>query len=129
MLNEKSIKKSEIIPIPNGKFITKADSIGFVFPVYCHKVPNIVKQFILQVEFTSTSQPHISSIFSIDQHQNRFSNKVPFFYFQFPLTKNKHWRFRKMAALPRVDRFCYFRTLLARREVRASRDHAKLLGR
>ncbi|MCL2246928.1 MAG: hypothetical protein FWC10_07445 [Lentimicrobiaceae bacterium] len=37
--------------------------------------------------------------------------------------------FGARAALPRVDRFCYFRTLLARREVRESRYHAKLLGR
>jgi ferredoxin len=49
MINEKSIEKSEIIPIPNEKPVIKADRVGLVFPVYCHKIPDIVKQFILQI--------------------------------------------------------------------------------
>jgi len=53
MLNEKLVEKSEIIPIVSisGKLTVKADRVGFIFPVYCHKVPDIVKQFILNVEF------------------------------------------------------------------------------
>ena len=60
MINEKSIEKSEIISISNGKSVTKADRIGFVFPVYCHKVPDIVKRFILRMEFTSS--PYIYAV-------------------------------------------------------------------
>ena len=60
MINEKSSEKSEIIPIPNGKFIIKADRVGFVFPVYCHKLPDIVKRYILRIEFISS--PYIYAV-------------------------------------------------------------------
>jgi len=60
MINEKSVEKKEIIPISNGKSVTKADNVGFVFPVYCHKVPDIVKRFILKMEFTSS--PYIYAV-------------------------------------------------------------------
>ena len=55
MINEKLTERSEIIPIKadNGKKNMKADRVGFVFPVYCHKIPKIVKQFILGMEFIS----------------------------------------------------------------------------
>jgi len=53
MISEKSVEKSEIIPIPNGKSVIKADRVGFVFPVYCHKMPEIVERLILRMEFSS----------------------------------------------------------------------------
>ncbi|MDR2585346.1 MAG: EFR1 family ferrodoxin [Prevotellaceae bacterium] len=62
MINEKLIEKSSIVPISSidGKQKIKADWIGFVFPVYCHKLPDIVKQFILRLEFTSS--PYIYAV-------------------------------------------------------------------
>ena len=52
-INEKLSEKSDIISIPTleGKQFIEADRIGFVFPVYYHKVPDIVKRFILNAEF------------------------------------------------------------------------------
>ena len=60
--NEKSSIKSEIIPISglNEKQVIKSDRVGFIFPVYCHKVPDIVKNFIMSMEFIST--PYIFAI-------------------------------------------------------------------
>jgi len=60
MINEKSVEKSEIIPIPYGKSVTKADRVGFVFPVYCHKMPKIVERLISKMEFSSS--PYIYAV-------------------------------------------------------------------
>ena len=62
MINEKLIKKSEIISIPaiDNKLVIKADRVGLVFPVYCNKVPDIVKQFIIRMEFTVS--PYIYAV-------------------------------------------------------------------
>jgi ferredoxin len=62
MLNEKLADKSEIISMPavEGSLLIKANRIGFVFPVYCHRVPDIVKQFILRMEFESS--PYIYAV-------------------------------------------------------------------
>ena len=62
MINKKSIEKGEIIPIQSydGKQNIEADRVGFIFPVYCHKIPEIVKQFILGIEFTSV--PYIYAV-------------------------------------------------------------------
>ena len=61
-IHEKSTGHSEVISIASvkGRRVTKADRIGIIFPVYCHKAPDIVKQFILNLEYTST--PYIYSI-------------------------------------------------------------------
>ena len=61
-ISEKLIEKSEIIRITDfdGKTTVKSDRVGFVFPVYCHKIPNIVKNFILRMEFIST--PYIYAV-------------------------------------------------------------------
>lgn len=62
MINEKLTEKSEIISIPavDGNLVINAERVGFVFPVYCHKVPDIVKRFILRMEFTSS--PYIYAV-------------------------------------------------------------------
>jgi ferredoxin/flavodoxin len=60
VINEKSVEKGGIIPIPNAKSVTNADRAGFVFPVYCHKIPEIVERFILKMEFTSS--PYIYAV-------------------------------------------------------------------
>jgi len=61
-LDEKLLNKSEIIPITNinGKRTIKADRVGFIFPVYIHKIPDVVRQFILNIEFVSS--PYIYAI-------------------------------------------------------------------
>ena len=61
-MSEKLAEKSEIIPIASisGKLTIKADRVGFIFPVYYHKIPDIVKQFILNIEFASS--PYIYAI-------------------------------------------------------------------
>ena len=62
MINEKTTEKSEIISIPSvdGRAVIKSDRVGFVFPVFCHKVPDIVKQFIIRMEFISS--PYIYAV-------------------------------------------------------------------
>ena len=62
MINEQTTEKSKIISIPSvgGKAVIKSDRVGFVFPVFCHKVPDIVKQFIIKMEFLSS--PYIYAV-------------------------------------------------------------------
>ena len=62
MINEKSAEKSEIIPIAayDGDPVTKADRVCFVFPVYCHKAPDIVRRFLQRLEFVSS--PYIYAV-------------------------------------------------------------------
>lgn len=62
MIDEKSTVKSEIISIPamNDSLVINADRVGIVFPVYFHKVPDIVKRFILRMEFISS--PYIYAV-------------------------------------------------------------------
>jgi ferredoxin len=57
-LNDIQDEKSEIIPISTiagQKIIIESDIIGFVFPVYFHNIPNIVKQAIQKMEFISST--------------------------------------------------------------------------
>jgi len=61
-INERLIEKGRVIPITaiDGKLTVEADRVGFVFPVYYHKVPDFVKQFILNMEFTTA--PYIYAV-------------------------------------------------------------------
>ena len=66
-INEKLTEKSEIVSIPTigiptigGKLAIKADRVGFVFPVYIHKAPDIVKRCIANIEFLSS--PYIFAV-------------------------------------------------------------------
>jgi len=61
-INENSLYKNEIISIPSviSKPLIKADRVGLVFPVYCHKVPKLVEQFLLKAEFASS--PYIYAV-------------------------------------------------------------------
>jgi ferredoxin len=76
-INEKSKEKSELIPITGyvDKPQTKGDRVGFVFPVYCHKVPEIVKQFILRMEFTSSPYIFAVATHNVEPGQSLFDIK------------------------------------------------------
>lgn len=61
-INEKLTEKSEMIPVPvvDGSRQITADRVGFVFPVYFHKLPDILTQLIRPMEFTSS--PYIYAV-------------------------------------------------------------------
>jgi len=61
-ISEKLVGRSEVVPIASisGKLAIKADRVGFIFPVYYHKIPDIVKKFILNIDFVTS--PYIYAI-------------------------------------------------------------------
>jgi len=72
-LNETLAEKSDIISIAQvkGKRTIRSDRVGFVFPVYYHKVPDIVKQFILNMEFATA--PYI---YAVATHNGAFGQSL-----------------------------------------------------
>ena len=78
MINEKAAEKSEIISIPSvdGKAVIKSDKVGFVFPVFCHKVPDIVKRFIMRMEFISTPYIYATATHAGEPGQSLFDVKA-----------------------------------------------------
>jgi len=61
-INEKLTEKSELLPLLEyeDSLGIKADRVGLIFPVYCHRVPRIVKQTIQKMEFMSS--PYIYAV-------------------------------------------------------------------
>jgi ferredoxin len=55
---QKRLPETTLLPVVgllrNENIKTKAETVGFVFPIHCHTVPRVVKEFIRKLDVSST---------------------------------------------------------------------------